>query len=372
MERRALIQAGIAAGIAGLAGSKEAVALDSSPPRRPGPLRLNSNENPLGLAPGARRAVIDGLTEAHRYPSSARPLLLENLAARHSLTPDHIVLGHGSTEILRIAVATVARAQGGVVIADPTFEDIFGYARPFSYRFERVPLTDSFAHDVAAMRARAREWDGPVLVYFCNPNNPTGTITPCGEIDEWITDSRDNEFFVVDEAYFEFVDDPDYWSAVPWARTRPNVLVVRTFSKIFAMAGMRAGYGIAHPETVLRLRQHVTRNTPNHLAQVAALASLEDGDMVHRSRETNAKARGILYGLLEELELEYIPSHTNFVMHRIQGELETYITRMRENGVRVGRAFPPMLGYNRLSLGLPVEMEEFAETLRDFRRRGWV
>ena len=138
------------------------------------------------------------------------------------------------------------------------------------------------------------------------------------------------------------------------------------------MAGLRLGYAVAHPETARWLKTFAPGPNTNHLALVAGLAGLQDPDWVDFSVSENLKGRLIAYSVLEELELEYIPSHTNFVMHRIPGDLREYIGRMAETGIRVGRPFAPMLGHNRVSFGLPGEMERFAETLRDFRRKGWV
>jgi histidinol-phosphate aminotransferase len=371
MQRRTFFRVGAAAGLAGLARPVAAWSPTESPIRRPGPLRLNANENPLGLAPSARSAVLDGMAEANRYPFAAMGPLREAIAARHGTTTTHVVLGNGSTEILRIAAAA-GGANALLLTAHPTFEDVTDYARPFSYAVERVPLTATWAHDIPAMRERAARTSGPVVVYLCNPNNPTGTLTPCDEIEAWIAEAPRRVFFVVDEAYFDFVDDPGYWSFDRLAVERPNVLVVRTFSKIFGMAGLRAGYGIGHPDTIARLAAHATQNTPNHLAQVAAIASLRDPDLIERGRATNARARAIVVDALAELALACLPSHANFVMHRIPGDLRAYQRRMRDRDVFVGRAFPPMLTYNRVSIGLPAEMEEFVAVLREFRERGWV
>jgi histidinol-phosphate aminotransferase len=376
MERRTFFRAGVAAGLTALARPTPSLARDGSPIRRAGPLRLNSNENPLGLAPDARAAVLEGMSEANRYPFTAVGALREAIAARHGTTTPHVLLGNGSTEILRVAVAAgttgTSGAPGTLIVAEPTFEDVADYARPFPYRVERVPLGAAFAHDLGVMRDRARGTDGPVVVYLCNPNNPTATLTDCGDIAAWIREAPERVFFVVDEAYFDFVDHPDYWSFDRLAVTLPNVLVVRTFSKIFGMAGLRAGYGIGHADTIARLGRHVTQSTPNHLAQVAAIASLADDELVPRGQLANLRARRILLDALDELDLEYLPSHANFVMHRIPGDLAAYQGRMRERGALVGRAFPPMLGYSRVSIGLPAEMEEFVGILRDFRARGWV
>jgi histidinol-phosphate aminotransferase len=150
------------------------------------------------------------------------------------------------------------------------------------------------------------------------------------------------------------------------------VIVSRSFSKIYGMAGMRLGYAIAHKDTADRLREFIGRNNANQLALAAAIASLADAELIQRSRKANSHGKRILHDCLDELGLENLPSHTNFVMHRIPGDLETYQKRMAEANARVGRKFPPMLEYNRLSIGLPEEMERFAGILRGFRKKGWV
>jgi histidinol-phosphate aminotransferase len=343
-------------------------------PRHPqdGTIRLSSNENPLGLAPVARQAVLEGREEANRYPGASRRALLDVLAPYLGVPEDRLFFGAGSTEMLRVAVQAWSAPNARLVLATPTFEDVPGYSRPFPYQVDAVPLTADYAHDLGRMREIVDSSAHPAIVYICNPNNPTGTLTSSAEVDAWIRESSDRTLFLVDEAYLEYADDPGYWSAQPWTADRTNVIVVRTFSKIYGMAGMRLGYGIAHPKTVRRLRPFLTRNNPNHMAAVAAIASLGDSELVGRSVGVNSSAKAILHGCLDDLGLEYLPTHTNFLMHRISGELRTYIGRMAEAGIRVGRPFPPMLEYNRLSFGLPEEMERFAETLRGFRSRGWV
>jgi histidinol-phosphate aminotransferase len=229
-----------------------------------------------------------------------------------------------------------------------------------------------FSHDIAAMEEATRDSPYPVLVYVCNPNNPTGSLTPVDDVVAWVERAGDNVHFLVDEAYFEFVDAPGYHSLDQMAIQNPNLVVARTFSKVYGMAGMRLGYGVTHPDTAQRLRSFACGPNANHLALVAGLAALNDRDWVEYSVSKNLESRRLAYGVLDELGLEYIPSHTNFVMHRISGDLRTYIRRMGDAGIRVGRPFPPMLDYNRVSFGLADEMERFADTLRDFRRKGWV
>ncbi|NIR46420.1 MAG: aminotransferase class I/II-fold pyridoxal phosphate-dependent enzyme [Gemmatimonadetes bacterium] len=372
MERRDFLKAGLALGAAAGGGIVTLANAKTAPDLRPGEtLRLNSNENPLGLSPAARRAILDGLDEANRYPRDSRVQLIEALAALHGVEPENIVLGNGSTEVLQMSVQALATPRSRLVLADPTFEDVPWYALPFPYELVRVPLDGRFAHDLEAMRRAASSAAGPALVYICNPNNPTGTLTPSAEIDDWIEAAPETVSFLVDEAYFEYCEDPAYWSCVKWV-DKPNVIVARSFSKIYGMAGIRLGYGVAHDETAGRLRQFIGKNNANHLVLVAALAALNDEGLIPRSRAANAEGMNILHRALDELGLEYLPSHTNFVMHRIRGELDTYRERMAAHGVRVGRPFPPMLDYNRLSIGLPEEMSRFVEVLREFRSAGWV
>jgi histidinol-phosphate aminotransferase len=269
-------------------------------------------------------------------------------------------------------VQATATRRTTLILPDPTFEHAPRYGGPEGMQIEPVPLTADLAHDLPRMRELTRQsWD-PVLVYVCNPNNPTGTLTSCGAIDAWIADAPDNVRFMVDEAYFEYADSPTYWTAAKWIGTHPNVVVVRTFSKIFAMAGMRLGYGIMHAATAAHMRRFMSGSNANELALRAGLASLRDQGLVGRSIEANTRAQEILYEVLTDLGLEYIPTHANFVMHRITSDLTTYRQRMREQGMHVGRPFPPMLEHNRLSLGTPQEMEQFAEVLKGFRQKGWV
>jgi len=260
-----------------------------------------------------------------------------------------------------------------LVAPAPTFEDVFEYSEPHPWiDLKPIPLLPDYAHDLTAMEEATKGAPGPVLVYICNPNNPTGSLTSVDDVETWIGRAPENVHFLVDEAYFEFVDSEVYRSLDTLALENPNVVVARTFSKVYGMAGIRLGYGIAHPETARTLQSFAAGTNCNHLALVAGLAALGDGEWVDKSVAANLQSRQIAYAVLDELGLEYLPSHTNFVMHRISGDLRQYINRMGEAGIRVGRPFPPMLDFNRCSFGLPEEMERHAEALREFRRRGWI
>ena len=373
MQRRAFLQTGLV----GLLSSRCPLPQEPVPqePARPrgGPLRLNANENPLGMSPAARTALLDGLPEANRYPFAAHGELIAALARQHGVAPDQVVLGAGSSEVLQMAVQAFARGGATFVLAEPTFEDVPSYAEPWGLRLLRVPLRKDWAHDLQRMRDAAAAAQGPVVVYVCNPNNPTGTLTPAAELDDWIGAAPGSVTFLVDEAYFEFADGAaGFRSMLKWIDTHDNVIVTRTFSKVHGMAGLRLGYGLAHATAAARLRALQSHNDCNHLALVAGRASLDDREHLQRSLASNAEARALVCATLQGLGLEGLPSHANFVMHTIAGEQRDYIARMREAGVLVGRPFPPLLGWNRVSLGTPAEMERFCATLRGFRQKGWV
>ena len=339
------------------------------------PIRISSNENPLGVPESAREAMARGFEQGHRYPRSDGPLK-ERLAERHGVDPAGIVPGNGSTDVLRMATqAEALRADRlRIVMASPTFNDVARYAEPHpNVEVVRVALTEgSYAHALTEMRRAAEAGPDAALIYVCNPNNPTGTLTPVSTVRSWIEEAPREHTFVVDEAYHDFVDDPAYETLDRLAFRRPNVIVARTFSKVFAMAGIRVGYAVAHPDTAARLDELAVITCPNHLGNVAAMAALEDDAFVRRVLETNRRSKRIVRETLDDLGLSYMRSHTNFVMHEIGTDVETYNERMLEAGIRVGRPFPPFRRRSRVSLGSPEEMERWAEVLRGFRERGRV
>jgi len=334
------------------------------------PIRLSSNENPLGMSDWAKRAILEGMTETNRYPRQDDALYTA-IANKHAVKPENVVLGAGSTDVLRMAVQSLASPGARVVLPDPTFEHVEAYARPFIPDIVKVPLAPDHALDLDAMLAAAKAAKGPALLFICNPNNPTGTITPCDDVEAAIKAAPETFTFLVDEAYFDFVEDPVYRTLIPLI-SRANVIVSRTFSKVYGLAGLRAGYGLASPATVDRTKRVMLKNTINHFAGVAVLSSINDAAFMKRSVETNRRGRAVAQKTLADLEIEALPSHTNFVMHRIRGNLNDYIARMRDEGIQVGRAFPPMLEYNRVSIGTPEQMDVWADTLRKFRSKGWA
>ena len=376
MDRKRFLCAGAAWVGAAVVAASATLPIDFPAPPGPrprsaaDPIRLMYNENALGLSPKAWQAVLDTRSLANRYPEELHTKLVERLAERLEVRPANVLLGNGSTEILQLAIQAAAGPGVPLVLADPTYEDIMEYQRPLAFDVVRVPLDAEMAHDLGRMREAAGK-RRPAVVYICNPNNPTGTVTPSAGLEEWIREAPETTLFLVDEAYYEYADHPSYRSTMGFV-DRPNVLTIRTFSKIYAMAGMRLGYAVAHEDTVARLSAFILTVSANNFALAAGLASLEDEELVPRSVAVNEESKKITQDTLAELGLEHLPTQANFLMHRVTGEVGPYIARMLEAGVRVGRPFPPLLGWNRVSFGLPSEMEQWAEAIRGLRRRGMV
>ena len=372
MKRRAFLGSSLAAAVASPSLLAPEHLFRGIPYSEPGIIRLGSNENPLGVPESVRRAVVDALVDGNRYPRENKVALAAAIAARHGVAAEQITLGNGSAEILQMVVQalTAKRPGASLVIADPTFEDVEKTGLVMGAEVIKVPLRSDHSHDLPAMQRAADEAAGMVLVFICNPNNPTGTLTACDEVASWIQQAPVNVWFLVDEAYFEFVTDPSYRTFIPDALARPNLIVCRTLSKIYGMAGIRLGYAVAHADTSREINAFAAGTNINHLAIAGGMVALSDEPFVRKSLEVNAAGRDFIYRTLRSLELPFMETHANFVMHRINGALPVYIAKMLESGIRVGRAFPPLLNYNRVSIGLPSELEAWGRALRTLRAQG--
>ncbi len=380
LSRRKLL-GGIGAGalLAGLASPAlafRALEGDTLPFRRDAPqLMLHYNENSLGMSPlateSARLAVKN---KANRYADDAIAELRSMIAADHGVPTDQVMLGNGSTGVIRAVVTAAAQVNAAVIEPDPTFGDVQRYAKAEGMAVVTVPVGKGFVTDINAMRAKAEATPGPLLINICNPNNPTGTIVDQAALRDWITSAPPTHLFLIDEAYYDYAVNSDGYAslAADVAAGRENIVVARTFSKIYGMAGMRVGYGIAAPETAKRINPFAATYNLSAAGVAAAITSLKDKTYYGKSLASNARGKAILIDALDRLDLGYIPSHTNFLLHRIGSDLASYQRRMKENNILVGRRMTSEDGWNRLSIGTPAEMTEFVRTLDAFRNRGWV
>ena len=327
-----------------------------------GIVRLSANENPYGPCPKALQAITDSFGLASRYPDEHNNVLIDKLATLNSVDRNQILLGDGSGEILKLCAETFTGPQNGkLVAADPTFEAILKNASANGAEVVKVPLTSSFAHDLPKMLVAAKGG----LIYICNPNNPTASITPKDEVRDFIAKTPRETMILVDEAYFHFADSPEYESVIPLVKNHPNLIVSRTFSKIYGMAGLRCGYCVAQKETIERMRQQQMWDSVNCMALAAAIASLDDPDHVPNGQRLNKEAKQFTTSELEKMGYKIIPSQANFIMFDCKKTVVPLIKTMKERNVHVGRLFPALPNHMRLTIGKKSEMETFLLAFRE-------
>jgi histidinol-phosphate aminotransferase len=324
-------------------------------------VRLSSNENPYGPSPAALRAMTDAFGLAWRYPDEHQDALVEELAKLHGVGANQLLLGDGSGEILKLSAAAFTGPGRLLVVADPTFEAVAHHARTARAEVTAVRLTPDYRHDLPRMLSAA---GSAGLVYLCNPNNPTASITPKGEVRAFLSKVSRETFVLVDEAYYHYAESADYESAIPLVADYPNLLVARTFSKVYGMAGLRCGYCVAQSQTIERLRAHQTWDSVNIMALVAALASVRDPSHVEQGRRLNSEVKAHVCAELEKMGLNYIPSAANFLMIDMRREVRPLLTAMRSAGVEVGRFFPSLPNHMRVTVGTREEMQAFLAALR--------
>jgi histidinol-phosphate aminotransferase len=335
-------------------------------------VRLSSNENPYGPAPAALKAMTDGFSLAWRYPDEHADLLVDELARINGVPSDQILLGDGSGEILKLAAAAFTSNDKKIVVANPTFEAIARHASVSRAEVVQIDLTANYSHDLPKMLAAANgvssgATDGAGtagLVYICNPNNPTASITPKNELSEFLAKVSPATVVLVDEAYHHYVETNDYESLMPLVKQYPNLIVARTFSKIYGMAGLRCGYCVTQRANIERMRTQQTWDSVNIMALVAALASLKDADQVPRGRKLNSDVKKSVCAELDALGYRYIPSHANFMMIDLRRDVRPVIGALRARGVEVGRLFPALPNHLRVTIGTAPEMKEFLAAFR--------
>ena len=324
-----------------------------------GLILLNSNENPYGPSPAALEAMVEAHSVAMRYPNYWADQLQEKLAEFREVEPEMVVVTCGSQEVLKLAAQAFLGPGKRLVVAEPTFEAIVYYGKQTGAEVVKVPVTADYRHDLEAMAQAAQVRPG--LVYLCNPNNPTGRAEPHVAVEKFLARIPGESVVLADEAYLHYVDAPDYQSLLGAVKAGKNVVVTRTFSKIYGMAGLRLGYGLARKELMERMRPHQVIESWNVMACAAALASLDDEEWVNLNQERNRAARDYLVKAMAERGREVIPSETNFVCVSVPVPVPAAIEEFREEGISIGREFARLPQHIRVSIGTPEEMEEFVK-----------
>lgn len=323
-----------------------------------GPIRLNGNENVYGPSAKVIAAIRSAVGSVNRYPYMEYDGLKERIAKLHQVKPEQVVIGCGSSEILRVAASAFLGNGKQLVQASPTYEAIEAYAQATGAEVKSVALTKEFAHDLNSM---LRHVDGnTTLVYVCNPNNPTASLTPRRDLESFIAKLPENCYVVIDEAYHHYAGQSSmYQSFLDHPVQNDRVIVSRTFSKIYGLAGLRLGYAITSATAAKRISAYLTRINVNGIAVRAAMASLEDTESVADFTKRNADARQEFFNQAMARMLKPIDSHANFVMMNTDHPAEGTIQHFQQNNILIGRRFSAMDNYIRISLGTPEEMKAF-------------
>lgn len=326
--------------------------------------KLASNENVLGPSPLAIEAMQKAAGGVWLYPDDTCFSLKNALAEFWNLSPEHFILGNGSDEIIHFLGLAFLDAQIGdeAIIADPSFVQYKAAAMHADCAFHLVPLTSDLRHDLRAMKAQVNE--RTKIIFIANPNNPTGTVVTKSELDELLADLPPRVLVVLDQAYHEYVESDDSPNGLDYIQNH-NVILLHTFSKAYALAGLRVGYGIARPELIAHLQQVRGPFNVNSLAQVAALASLKDESQVLRARAVNAAGKQQMYAAFDEMGLEYSQSEANFLLVNCERDSKTLFQELIKRGVIVRTGDPfGMPTWLRVTIGTREMNERFISALR--------
>ena len=334
-------------------------------------IKLASNENPLGPSPLGMAAIQKSVSQVNLYPDGNAYYLKEELANHWGIAPKNLILGNGSNDVLQIIGETYISPGDEVIYSESAFVVYMLVAKIFGAKSIVTPMC-GYSHDLEAMADAIT--DRTKVIFIANPNNPTGTMVTKDETERFMKRVPDHVLVAFDEAYYEYVDRSDYPQTLPYVYEKRNVIITRTFSKIYGLAGLRVGYAIAKPEiieTMNRVRQPFNCNS---LAQVAARAALKDVEHVRRSQQINAIGKAYLYDAMNELGLEYVESEGNFILVHFDRVGQEVADALMRKGIIVR----PVAGYGfpnsvRVTIGVPDENARFVralnEVLKDMKSR---
>jgi histidinol-phosphate aminotransferase len=325
-------------------------------------IKLASNENPYECSSKAKKAMMEEIHRAGLYPEGMAPALTEKLARQLKIDRKRILVGNGSDEIIRLLTRSYIRTNDEAIMADVTFPRYETNVMIEGGKPVKVPLING-VHDLEGMlkaiTAKTR------MIFVCNPNNPTGTIVSEPEFRKFIERVPKNILLIIDEAYYEYVTDKDFLQTVPLLDEYPNLIILRTFSKIYGLAALRIGYGMMHPSIVQELVKVKEPFNTNRLAQVAAIASLDDLDFVETCKRKNEEGRKYLENELDRMGFGYFPSQGNFLMVKINRSGDELFRSLLKQGIIVRSG--AVLGYPetiRVSIGTEGENQAFISALQ--------
>jgi histidinol-phosphate aminotransferase len=326
-----------------------------------GPIRLGSNENPYGPSESMRKAMVAAFDNGCRYPWGYNASLVKMIAEKEGVPEDYIVLTAGSTEGLKVAGLTFGRGRE-IISCTPTFLSMMEYAELWGTEINWVPLNKDLDFDLDEIEKRVSYETG--LVFLCNPNNPTGKLLPADRVMDFCEKVSHRTVVFSDEAYYDYITEPHYPSMVELVIKGHDVVVSRTLSKVYGLAGIRMGYLIAKPDLAKKLKERVVANT-NIMAIEAGKAALADADFYKFSLQKNEEAKAMITQTLNELNLPYLPSHANFVFFKSGKDIKELGEIMEKKGFIIGRAFPPLNDWCRISTGTIEEITLYNRAIKE-------
>ncbi len=348
--------------IGGMSIASEFIARLPIPGRRyAGELRLHANENPYGPSNLARKAMAEAIGNSNCYPWEVTTRLREKIAGIYGLNRDNIMMGAGSSEILGIVAQHAALKKGNAIAADPTFGIWFTSAQRSGLDIIKVPLDGAKKHDLQRMKEHVN--DQTRLVYICNPNNPTGTVIPSTDLKNFISEVSKRTLILLDEAYTEYSDETSLAALV---KDNPNLVIAKTFSKIYGLAGARIGYAMAQTDVIRQLNelQPWANAGASAVSLAGAIASLDDHNFVTTSKEKNSDARDMVSRSFGELQIPYIPSHTNFLYYSVSKQKKDLLSALAANNIRAGRITEANGSWSRISIGTADDMKQFLNVVK--------
>ncbi len=323
-------------------------------------VRISSNENPYGPSPMARTAMVESINLSNRYQWEMIRALISAIATKNSITSDNVLVGAGSTQIIDMSIQFAAIKKGNFILADPTFSRWSGSAEKLGLKKISVPLTKSKVHDLTAMMNAINSETR--MVYLCNPNNPTGTICQHDTLVSFIEKATKKTLVIVDEAYLDYTNEA---SLSKLTTNNENLIITKTFSKIYGLAGARIGYAIAHTKTIEKLTylQSGSNISISAVSLAGALASLKDDAFINQSYSQNEKTRAYTIQQLERLNIACIPSHTNFIYFSLTNYKKDFFSLLKANKIEGTMIYEENGKWSRITVGTMTEMQKFISAI---------
>ena len=327
-------------------------------------VKLASNENPLGASPKAKEAIVNFLSEIHRYPDANTTRLREAIGEHYNINEEQIIIGNGADELITLISETFLEADDEIIVPSPSFSEYEFGANLMSAKVVKILLTEKFEYDLNSILHAIT--DKTKLIYLCSPNNPTGTYIKKDALDHFFKQLPRKVMVVFDDAYSHFATKEDYTNGIEYVKNGNSIIVIQTFSKVFGLAGVRVGYGISLAEIINCIHKVREPFNVNTLAQVAAEAALKDDEHLKESQRITEEGRNYLYSAFNKLGISYIESMSNFILVEIGNDAISVYEQLLQKGiiVRYGNIWG-LPNHLRITVGTESENEAFIKVLSD-------